>query len=59
MEEAEYHVNYFNIEHEKIGLNDGEWHQVIIIRKGPTFVMYVDGQASDVKEAAEATNIKG
>ncbi len=50
-------TNYIGIRSDKGGLNDGNWHSIIVTRIGRTLTLYIDGKASNSGSAAGTANI--
>ena len=41
----------------KSGLNDGQWHNIAVVRQGTKLSIYIDGVLTDSKTSAGVTNI--
>jgi hypothetical protein len=50
-------TNYIGIRSSQGGLNDGNWHQVVVTRSGNTLILYVDGSVSNSGTGSGTTNI--
>ncbi len=35
--------NYIHVESKKVGLNDGNWHALVVVRVGKNLTLYIDG----------------
>ena len=50
-------TNYIGAKSSKSGLNDGNWHHIVVTRSGKTLTLYIDGQLSNSGNGAGAANI--
>jgi len=50
--------NYILVKSKQCGLNDGNWHQVVVTRCGNTLTLYIDGECSDSCSARGVANIE-
>jgi len=55
--EDERGTNYMGIRAVQKGLNDGQWHQIAVVRSRGTLSLYIDGQFSIYGANRVATNI--
>ena len=50
-------TNYIGVRSSKGGLNDGQWHHIVVTRNGKNLILYIDGAASNSGSAKGTTNI--
>jgi len=50
-------TNYIGIRSSQNGLNDGNWHHIVVTRSGKTLALYIDGQLSNSGTGAGVANI--
>jgi hypothetical protein len=56
LDEDGYGKNYVAVAG-KSGLNDGQWHNIAVVRQGTKLSIYIDGVLTDSKTSAGVTNI--
>ncbi len=50
-------TDYIAVKSSQCGLNDGNWHSIIVTRCGGVLTLYIDGKASDTGSAKGTANI--
>jgi len=50
-------TNYIGVKSSMNGLNDGNWHHIVVTRSGKTLSLYIDGSLSNSGTGAGAANI--
>ncbi len=50
-------TNYIGLKSSTDGLNDGDWHHIVVTRSGKTLALYIDGNLSDSANGVGTANI--
>ncbi len=57
IDQDENHTNFIGLESNTAGLNDGNWHQIVLVRQSTSLKLYIDGELSDSGSAEGVANI--
>ncbi len=57
IDETDHGLNYIGVESLEDNLNDGEWHNVTVVREGATLSLYIDGDLSGWSSGPGIANI--